>query len=167
MTNFLYEPKHRSFGRDLTFSLHFHFEGSVVRTRQMRVAFWNKKPSTFCFAFSGQAAEYWIGNCDFDFVMLSFSFLPPNGAQFNFEFYWVVHFVTDNCSEQAVHSVPCFPRTLYTDVQRFGSRSARLNAEVCYRREGAEATSRGKMPVCILLFVEFCVRCCCCNSVTF
>jgi hypothetical protein len=48
------------------------------------------------------------GNCDFDFVMLSFSFLAPNGEELNCEFRWVVHLNTDNCSEQEVHSVMRF-----------------------------------------------------------
>jgi hypothetical protein len=93
--------------------------------------------------------------------MLSFSFLAPNGVQLNCEFCWVVHFNTDNYSEQAVHSVTRFPRSLYTDVHRFGSRSVRLNAEVCYRREGAEATSIAKVPVFMLLLVAVFVGCCC------
>jgi hypothetical protein len=114
------------------------------------------------FHFLRTSTEYWIGNCDFDFVMLSFSFLAPNSVQLNFEFYWVVHFNTYNCSEQAEHSVVRFPRSVYTDVLRFGSRSVRLNAEVCYRREGAEVTSRGKNPVFILLLVSICVRSCYC-----
>jgi hypothetical protein len=77
----------------------------------------------------------------------------------NFEFHRVEVFITDNCSEQAVHSVMRFPRTFCRDVQRFGSRSVRLNAEECYRREGAEASSRGEVTVLMLLLVAICVHC--------
>jgi hypothetical protein len=106
--------------------------------------------------------EHWIGSCEFDFLMLSFSLVARNGARLDSA---LPHFRTDNCSEQAVHSVPRFPRSLYTDVQRFGSRSVRFNAEVCCRRGGAEATSGGKDPVLILLLVAIHVCCCCCDFV--
>jgi hypothetical protein len=41
------------------------------------------------FHFLRTSTEYWIGNCDLDFVMLSSSFLAQNGVHLNFEFCWV------------------------------------------------------------------------------
>jgi hypothetical protein len=132
----------------------------------MRVAFWKQKAVDILFRFLRTSTEYWIGNGDRDFVMLSFSFLAPNGVPLNFEFHWVVHFNTDICSEQVVHlSVMRLPLWFYGDVQRFGSRSVLLNAEECYRKEGAEACRKGKVPVFILLSFAICVRCCCCVCV--
>jgi hypothetical protein len=93
--------------------------------------------------------------------MLSFCFLASKGVQLNFEFHRFVQFNTDICSEQAGHSVMRFPRCFYGDAQRFGSRSVLLNAEECYRREGEEACSRGKVHVLFLFLVAICVRCCC------
>jgi hypothetical protein len=166
MMNFLYKPKRPSFGRDLTFSLYFMLKGALFEHDECELRF-ETKTFTILFLFLRTNTKYWIGICDFDFIMLSSCFLASSDVQLKCEFRRVVHFVTDNCSDQAVHSFMRFPRSLYRDVQRFGWNSVRLNAEVCYRREGAEATSKGKDPVFILLLDAICVRCCCVFFVCF
>jgi hypothetical protein len=127
----------------------------------MWVAFSKQKAVDILLRFLRTSTEHLIRNCDFNFVMLLFSSLARNGVQLNFEYHRVVHCKSDYCCQQAVRSVMRFPRSSYRDVQRPGSRSVHLNAEVCCRREGAEASSRGKLPVFILLLVAICDRCCC------
>jgi hypothetical protein len=123
----------------------------------MRVALSKQKAVDILFPFLRTSSEYWIGNYDFDFVILSFYFLSPYSVQLNFEFHRVVHSNTDNCSEQEVHSVMRFPRSSYRDVQNFGARSVRLNAEEKVKKPAAEV--RFQYSFCYQL--QFVFRCCC------
>jgi hypothetical protein len=103
----------------IRFRFNFTLKGASSEHDKYELRFESKKPSTFCFVFSGRALSTGLEIA----IMTSscFRFLAPNGVQLNSEFHRVELFITDNCSEQAVHSVMRFPRSL--SLRSFKSQS--------------------------------------------
>jgi hypothetical protein len=132
----------------------FMLKEASLEHDKCELRFESKKPSTFSFVFSGRTLSTGLEIAIVTLSWFRFPFLAPNGVQLNSEFHRVELFITDNCSEQAVHSVMRFPRSFYTDVQTFGFRSVLL-----MQKSVAEASSRGEVTVFILLLVAICVHC--------
>jgi hypothetical protein len=144
MTNSFQKPKHCSLSAIVSFCFIFTLKEASLEHGKFELRF-ESKIGRYFVSFSPD--ELWI----LDWKLRSWirrAFVSFPCIKWRTVEFWI----SPSCPLQHGHlQWTSFPRYVYRDVQRFGS-SVRLNTEECHRLEGAEASSRGKVPVFILLF---------------
>jgi hypothetical protein len=158
-------------GALVPFRFIFTLKEASLEHDECELRFESKKPSTFCFVFSGRALSSGLEIAILTSSCFRFFHCTKWGTV---EFWilpsWVLHHGQLQWTSGILMSVMRFPPSFYKDVQRFGSRSVRFNAEECSRRQGAEACSRGKfrcsfcyslqfVVFALVVFVCFCFVC--------
>jgi hypothetical protein len=139
----------------------FTLKEASLEHDKCELRFESKTLTTFCLVFSGRALSTGL---EIAIVILSrFRCLSLHKMPYS----WIVNF-TELCTSTRTTAVNkryihlCAFRDLFTETYSASDQEVCLNAEECYRRKGAEVSSRGKVPVFILLLVAVCVHWCCC-----